>query len=458
MGVNERVKHIHLIGIAGAGLSAIARILAGKGYRVSGSDRAASPVLEELARLGVSATVGHRAENVHGADLVLASSAVSEDNVEIQEARRLGIPVLRRREFLAWLTQGYRVIAVAGTHGKSTTTAMVAWILERAGLSPTYIIGGTLVDINTNAGVGEGPFFVIEADEYDHAFLGLKPHLALITVVEHDHPDCYPTLEDMKEAFARFLGQVRPSGRVVGCGDEEVVRELLGGLQREVITYGLREGNLWQAVDLGANGAGGRDFKVYQGRREWGPFGLRVPGVHNVKNALGAIAAAYQLGVDPEAAGEALRSFRGLKRRFEVKGEAAGVVVVDDYAHHPTEIRATLAAVRERFPGREVWAVFQPHTYSRTRALLEEFAASFADAHHVIVSDIYAAREVDDLGVSARDIVARMRHPDAMHIGPLDEVAAYLLERLRPGSVLITLGAGDGYKVGERVLEGMSGR
>ncbi len=449
---------IHLVGIGGAGLSAIARVLKERGYEVSGSDKAHSPLLEELAREGVRVFVGHEEKNVHGADIVLISSAVPKDNPEVQEARRLGIPVFKRAEFLGWLTRGYRVIAVAGTHGKSTTTAMIAWILEKAGLSPSYIVGGLMADSGLNARHGRGPHFVIEADEYDRTFLGLRPFLALVTALEMDHPDCYPDLEAMKEAFEEFLGRVEPGGYIVGCGDEENVAEILAKVKGNVITYGLKDGNVWQGESLGLGSGEGHSYQVKMGSRAWGPFNLAIPGLQNVKNAVGAIAACYILGVEPELSGLALSSFRGLKRRFEIKGEAKGVIVVDDYAHHPTEIKVTLAAARERFPGREIWAVFQPHTYSRTKALLEEFAQSFHQADHVIICDIYAARERDDLGISSLDILALMDHPDAKHIGSLEAVAFYLEEHLRPGSVLITLGAGDVYQVGEKVLEALRGK
>jgi len=451
--VLDRVKHIHLIGIGGAGLSAIARVLLGRGYQISGSDRNPPSGLDDLKEAGVRIFEGHRAENVHGADLVLASSAVPDDNVEIQEARRLGIPVMRRREFLGLLTEGYRTIAVAGTHGKTTTTAMIAFILKEAGMSPTFIVGGEMWNLGTNAGVGEGTYFVIEADEYDHTFLGLNPYVAVVTAIEMDHPDCYPTLGDMLGAFRQFLARVSSDGLILGCGDEENVREVMSGsYEARVISYGLDGENKWRAVGVRPNRKGGNDFVVVNRDREWGPFSLGIPGLHNVKNALAAIAASYHLGVEPAQAGGILARFRGVRRRFEVKGEAGGVLVIDDYAHHPTEIKATLAAVRERYPDREIWAVFQPHTYSRTLALLEQFAASFDEAHHVIVSDIYAARERDDLGVKARDIVDIMQHPDARYIASLEEIADFLLANLRPGTVLVTLGAGDGYKVGERVL------
>lgn len=446
-----------MVGIGGAGLSAIARVLKERGYEVSGSDRAFSPLMEELAKEGIRVFVGHKGENVHGASLILISSAVPGDNPEIQEALKQGIPVLKRRDFLGWLTQGYKVVAVAGTHGKSTTTAMVAHILDRAGLSPSFIVGGIFADSGLNARHGQGEYFVIEADEYDRTFLGLRPFLAIVTAVEMDHPDCYPDLDSMKEAYIEFLKQVEPEGYIVVCGDEENVVEIMARVGRPFITYGLENGNTWQAEPLNGSETGGRHYVVRMGKRTWGPFTLAIPGLQNVKNALGAIASCHCLGVDPEIAGVALGSFKGLKRRFEVKGEARGVIVVDDYAHHPTEIRATLAAARERFPDREIWAVFQPHTYSRTRALMEEFASSFSKADHVVLCDIYAARERDDLGISSRDILALMDHPDARYIGSLEAVAFYLREHLNPGSVLITLGAGDVYRVGEEVLGWLRG-
>jgi len=370
--------------------------------------------------------------------------------------------VVKRDWVLGYMTRGRYTIAVAGSHGKTTITAMIALILTEAGLDPTFIVGGILEDLGTNAKAGQGEHFVIEADEYDRTFLGLKPNIAVVTNIEMDHPDCYPRLDDMVEAFREFVKLVPKAGCVVGCGDEERVRELLEARSWKlkagrVITYGLGEGVDWRAVDIRPNELGGNDFVALHDGRVVGEFGLRIPGIHNVANALAAMAVADHLGIDPARVRKALQGFQGVKRRFEVKGEAGGVTVVDDYAHHPTQIRTTLATARERYPGRQVWAFFQPHTYSRTKALLDDFAASFADADHVVVSDIYAAREFDDLGVSAADIVARMAHPDARYIADLDDVIVYLLPRLRPGDVLITLGAGDGYKVGEGILAGLKG-
>ena len=451
---------IHFIGIGGIGLSAIAKILLEEGYRVSGSDLQSSSLTANLEALGASIYKGHAAGNVGPAELVIMSSAIQPDNPEVVAARQRGIPVIKRDQMLGRMMVGRYGIAVAGTHGKTTTTALIAWLLTQAGLDPTFIVGGVVENLGTNAQAGQGEHFVIEADEYDYTFLGLKPRLAVITVIEMDHPDCFRDLDEMTEAFKKFVSLVPEDGCVVGCGDENRVRAVIGELEGsegekgkpQVVTYGLGAGVDWQAVEIRANEVGGSHFVALKERQPVGAFGLQLPGLHNVKNALAAIAVADHLGLDLTDVGTALREFRGTKRRFEHKGTAGGVIVIDDYAHHPTEIRATLAAARGRYPDSEIWAVFQPHTYSRTRALLAEFAESFGDADHVIVVDIYPAREYDDLGVSAADIVVRMTHPDARHIATLDDAADYLLRHLKVGDVLITLGAGDGYLVGERVL------
>jgi UDP-N-acetylmuramate--alanine ligase len=451
---------IHFIGIGGIGLSAMAKILLEQGYQVSGSDLQSSPLTANLEALGASIYKGHAAGNVGPAELVIMSSAIRPDNPEVVAARQRGIPVIKRDQMLGRMMEGRYGIAVAGTHGKTTTTALIAWTLTQAGLDPTFIVGGVVENLGTNAQAGKGKHFVIEADEYDYTFLGLKPHLAVVTVIEMDHPDCFHDLDEVTEAFIKFVSLVPRDGSVVGCGDEDRVRAVIEELAEskgkrgrpQVITYGLSAGMDWQAVEIQANGFGGSDFVALREGQPVGRFSLQLPGLHNVKNALAAIVVADHLGLDLAGVGTALREFRGTKRRFEHKGTAGGVIVIDDYAHHPTEIRATLATARGRYPDREIWAVFQPHTYSRTKALLTEFAESFGHADHVIVVDIYPAREYDNLGVSAADIVARMAHPDARHIAGLDEAVGYLIQRLKPGDVLITLGAGDGYLVGERVL------
>ncbi len=454
-------QHVHFIGIGGAGLSAIARVLMEQGTVVSGSDLALSPAAEALARDGARVLIGHRAENIAGAEVVIASSAVREDNPEIQAARAAGIPVLRRAGVLGRLMEGHIGIAVAGTHGKTTTTAMIATILWEAGLDPTFIVGGTLAGRGINARAGGGPHFVIEADEYDRTFLALSPQVAVVTNVEHDHPDCYPTFVDFRAAFAEFVARIPPDGLLVACGDHPVAREL--GEERmaqggAVAFYGLGRRVQWTARRVHPNPSGGTDFLVVRAGRPLGEVRLRVPGRHNVLNGLAALAVTDHLGVPFPSARSALEGFRGVGRRFEIKGEVEGIVVVDDYAHHPTEIRATLAAARERFPGRPVWAVWQPHTYSRTKVLLGEFARAFDQADHVLVLPIYAAREQDTLGVSSADVVARMAHPDVRLVGSREEAVALLGAEVRPGDVVLTLGAGDGDRVGEWLLIALRGR
>lgn len=449
----------HFVGIGGTGLSAIAKVLLEQGHQISGSDLKMSLMALALAEMGATVYEGHDATNLEQPDVVVVSSAVPINNPEVVAARQRSIPVMKRDRVLGEMMAGRVGVAVAGTHGKTTTTAMIALILIEAGLDPTFIVGSVVENLGTNARAGQGPHFVIEADEYDHTFLGLRPWLAVVTTVEHDHPDCFPTPEAVMDAFTHFVALVPDDGCLIVCGDDPNARRLCDKRREargKVTTYGLREGWDWRAVDLRLNDVGGNDFVVLRHGQPVGEFRLRIPGVHNALNALAALSATDELGVPLARSRAALAEFQGTKQRFEHKGTAGGVTVIDDYAHHPTEIRATLAAARERYPGCQIWAAFQPHTYSRVRALLDDFAASFADADHVIVTDIFAARERDTLGLSAADVVQRMAHPDAHHIAGLEAAADYLVAHLQPGDVLITLGAGDGYVIGERVLREMA--
>ncbi len=451
-------QHIHLIGIGGAGLSAIARVLMEQGAEVSGSDLALSPVTESLARDGARIFVGHRAENVDGADLVIVSSAVPASNVEVLASQAAGIPVLKRPEFLGRMMDGRLGVAVAGTHGKTTTTAMIASILLEARRDPTFIVGGVIAGLGTNGRAGEGSLFVIEADEYDRTFLSLKPTAAVVTIVEHDHPDCYPTFAEFRAAFDEFTRLVPRDGLLAVCWDDPVARELGERRRAEgtaVTFFGLGQEAEWRAEEVRPNFAGGMDFLATRRGQVLGLVRLRLPGVHNASNAMAALAVADFLGVPFRVARAALTEFRGVGRRFEIKGEADRVTVVDDYAHHPTEIRATLRAAQARFPDRSLWAVWQPHTYSRTRTLLGEFAQAFDAADHVIVLPIYPARETDTLGVSSGDVAAAMQHPDVRCAESLDEAVVWLGTEVRPGDVVLTLGAGDGYRVGEWLLEAL---
>ncbi len=453
--------HIHLVGIGGAGLSAIARVLLELGAEVSGSDLVISPVAEALARDGVQVFAGHSADHVKGADLVVVSSAIPEDNVEIQVAQADGVPVLKRPAFLGRMMDDKQGVAVAGTHGKTTTTAMISTVLLEAERDPTFIVGGVISALGTNARAGESDLFVIEADEYDRTFLSLKPQVAVITNVEHDHPDCYPTFDDFRAAFEAFANLVPDDGLIVVCSDDPVARRI-GEDQRasgkHVTFFGLESGAEWCAEKVQPNFAGGVDFLAVRDGETLGLVRLRVPGAHNASNAMAALAVADFLGIPFRVIGDALRTFQGVARRFEVKGESDNVVVVDDYAHHPTEIQATLQAARERFPDRPLWAVWQPHTYSRTQSLMAEFAQAFEAADHVIVLPIYAARETDTLGVCSADVVAEMEHPHARCAGSMEEAVVWLGTDVESGDVVLTLGAGDGNKVGEWLLEALEER
>jgi len=458
----DMTKRVYFIGIGGAGLSAIAKVLLELGWRVAGSDEQLSPLAQALAMQGAVVHEGHAVENIDQADaeVVIISSAVPAENVEVVAAKERGLPVLKRADFLGQLMEGRAGVAVAGTHGKTTTTGLIAFVFDRAGLDPTFIVGGVLADYGTNARAGQGRPFVIEADEYDRMFLGLKPTVAVVTNVEHDHPDIYPTLMEMQEAFRAFTHLLPNDGLLVACARDVFAKRLAQERQDlgwPAVTYGFRPDDNFRADLPQPNGAGGYDFLVVKNNQTLGLARNRLPGEHNVLNSLAALAVADHFGVPFNTARNALAEYRGVGRRFEVKGEARGVTVVDDYAHHPTEIRATLAAAKRRFAGRPVWVVFQPHTFSRTRTLLADFAASFNDADHVIIVDIFRSREAPDPSVSAADIVKAMKHPDVRYIPALADAAADVGARLKSGDVLVTLGAGDGDWVGLEVLKRLKG-
>lgn len=445
--------HVHFVGIGGIGLSAIARILLQRGYTVSGSDLQLSPITQALVQLGARVYQGHSAENVGQADVLVASSAVPRDNPEVLAAQHKHIPVLKRGRMLSALMESRYGIAIAGTHGKTTTTAMIGLVLEQGGLDPTILVGGVVPELGTNAKNGKGSHFVVEADEYDRTFLELSPQIVVVTSIEMDHPDCFTDLQDVSEAFRSFVSRVPADGLVMACGDDDEVMRMVQAHRRpHVATYGLGRGLDWRATNLRRNLLGGNDFQVIARGEKRGEFQLSIPGLHNVSNAVAAIAIADHLRVDLDEARDTLRRFQGVERRFEVKGELDGITVVDDYAHHPTEIKATLAAARQRYSGRRIWVVFQPHTYSRTGALLSEFAAAFDDADRVIITAIYAARETDDLGISANDLVKVMKHPHVSYIADMSNVATSVSQELRAGDLLITMGAGDVWRISQEVL------
>jgi len=460
------MTHVHFIGIGGSGLSAIARFLLEQGYQVSGSDRALSPLAADLKKEGVTVSMGHAAENVVGADWVVRSSAIPDDNSEVVAALASGIPVYKRADFLGRLMAppDKDGIAIAGTHGKTTTTAMIAWTLYQLGADPSFIIGGVSQNFGVNARAGKGKAFIIEADEYDHMFLGLRPRYAVVTNIEHDHPDIYPTPAEFFAAFKEFIKLVPENGALVISGEDKGAAELAQEARRmdkRVVGYRIAEnqktgsGEWILAQNVMVNNLGGFTFNVVarlqSGSNYVSGIQLRVPGLHNVRNALATLGVTSLMGYSLADAAKALSEFKGTGRRFEVKGEANGVIVIDDYAHHPTAIRATLDAARARFPARHIWVVWQPHTYSRTQTLFDEFVGSFGEADEVIVSEVYAAREPKQ-AFSAEQIVKAMYHPAAHFIPTLPEISDYLVSHLKSGDVLIVMSAGDADQVSTEVL------
>ncbi len=462
-GGDDTRPRVHLIGIGGAGLSAIAHVLLERGIHVSGSDRQESERTRRLASAGakIFGRQGAVAElaglpDRERPDVVLISSAVDETNPERQTAQRLGIPVVRRESFLPPLLAGRDVIAVSGTHGKSTTTAMIVQTLQANGCDAGYIIGADLPGFG-NAHAGTAAEFVIEADEYDRMFHGLTPMVAVVTNVEWDHPDCFPTPTSFVDAFRQFVAQVRAEGCVVSCGDDPGAEALRTGRATENgpiwLTYGLREGCDVQAAGETVGGGGGYAAAVQSEGESIGRLQLQAPGIHNLRNALAALTVARRCGVPAAQVLASLHQYSGIDRRFELKGTRRGVTVVDDYAHHPTEIQATLAAARNRFGERRIWAVFQPHTFSRTRALLHKIASSFDNADAVLVTDIYAARESGDRAMAAAEIAVASPHPSIRHSGDIEETSTLLHGEVTAGDVVLTLGAGTSHRIGETLLE-----
>lgn len=443
----------HFIGIGGAGMSAIARIMLQSGYRISGSDLQDTTVTRRLARMGARVFKGHDRRNIEGADVVVVSSAVPPANEELQHAKELGIPIVHRVDMLVRLMDGKKGIVVAGTHGKTTTTSMIGIILERAGLDPTLIVGGEVDDIGGNAKLGSGEFVVAEADESDGSFLRLRPFVSVVTNVDDDHLDHYGDMESVMNAFKGFVSLTHPNGFTVLCADGGWREALRESCPSRVLTYGMGDKNHVTCRDLTFNGAGS-SFVAIAGGRELGQVELVVPGGHNVLNALAAIAVCAELGVGFDDIKRSLARFTGVHRRFQTLGEVGGVWVVDDYAHHPTEIRATLEAARKLARGRLI-CVFQPHRYSRTKRLFAEFARSFTKADELIVTEIYPAGEQPIEGVSGRLIVdsaVAQGYDTARFMVELDRISEELVTRVRPGDLVLFVGAGNVWTAGVELV------
>jgi UDP-N-acetylmuramate--alanine ligase len=447
----KKIQHIHFVGIGGSGMSGIAEVLLNLGYKVSGSDLKATPVTDRLEKLGVKIAIGHRPQNIEGVHVVVTSTAVSSQNPEVMAAKTKGIPVIPRIEMLAEIARLKYTIAVAGTHGKTTTTSMVAEVLQAGGFDPTVVVGGRLKRLDSGARLGKGDYLVAEADESDGSFLKLSPALAIITNIDNDHLDYYGTFDKIADAFVEYAGRVPFYGCVIVCLDDPHVRAHLPRISRRVVTYGTDPSAQVQATNISINDH--TEFDVVENGKTLGRATLQVPGLHNVCNALAAVATGLELGISFAKITEGLAAFDGVGRRMELKGERDGITVIDDYGHHPTEIRATLSALRDRYPKRRLVALFQPHRFSRTQSLWNEFAHAFEKADRVYVMDIYPAGEEAIPGVNSDLIVKAMQsvHPHAKN-APKPFSAETLRAELAPGDVLLTLGAGDVWKCGEQLL------
>ncbi len=453
------MTHTHLIGIGGTGLSAIARVLIERGENVSGSDSQSSPLFESIREAGAKVTIGHAAENVAGADLVLRSSAIPDDNVEVQAALEAGIPVVKRNDYFIDFLSEHQTIGVAGSHGKTTTSAMITWMLSHLGLEPGFIVGGDVENLGINASAGNSSLFVIEADEYDYMFWGLRPEIAVVTNIEHDHPDCFPNKEIYFEAFKGYIDRVKKDGLLTACLDDSGAKILMDFAEEQgkrILSYSLENSKAdYYSKNYLAIPNKGYQFEVYKGTDKLTKLSLQVPGKHNILNALAALIVADQLGQDLDTAAIALGKFIGAGRRFDVLGEVNGIIIIDDYGHHPTEIKATLAAAKARYPDRRLWAIWQPHTFSRTFELLEEFGKAFKEADQVLLTKVYASREKQPPTFKPGNLVSAIHHPQVQYRAEHAEASKFLLENLKEQDVVIVFSAGDATEISASVFQSL---
>lgn len=452
-----RTRHIHMVGIGGIGMSGMAEILLQKGYTVSGSDMNAGETIERLDELGARITIGHDEQNIAGADVVVYTSAVkAENNIETKAALEQGIPVIKRAEMLAELMRMKYGVGVAGTHGKTTTTTMIGHVIQDGSFDPTIMVGGKVHSFSkTNAVVGKGDIIIVEADEFDRTFLRLSPSLAVITNIEAEHLDIYDNLDDVKGAFIEFANKVPFYGAVVLCLDDPNVRSIIPSIERRTITYGLTPQAQVRATNIEVDHFESR-FTVINEQEVLGDITLTAPGEHNVKNALAAVATGLELDIDFKHIKSGLERFEGVFRRFQLKADRDDVMVIDDYAHHPTEVQATLKAAREGWKNRRLVAVFQPHLYSRTEELYKEFGLSFFDAEICVITDVYPSREEPIEGVTGRliaDAAKEYGHRQVHYVEDKQALPEKLEQIVEAGDVIITMGAGDIYKYGETFVE-----
>ncbi|MBI5044177.1 MAG: UDP-N-acetylmuramate--L-alanine ligase [Nitrospirae bacterium] len=455
----KKIKHIHFVGIGGIGMSGIAEVLLNLGYKVSGSDMNLSDTTKHLKDIGAVIYNGHSASNIESADVVVISSAVSQENEEVKAAKKLLIPVIPRAEMLAELMRLKYGIAVAGAHGKTTTTSIIATVLARGNIDPTVVIGGKLNSFGTNAKLGQGDFLVAEADESDGSFLKLSPTIAVVTTIDEEHLDYYKNLDAIKKAFLSFVNKVPFYGLAVLCLDDKNIQDIIPSVEKRYVTYGFSAQADFAAKDIELKGFES-SFKVINRGKELGRFILKMPGLHNVYNALAAVAVGLELEINMDAIKKAFAEFSGVQRRFQVKGEINGVMVVDDYGHHPTEIKATLAAAKSGWDKRTI-VIFQPHRYTRTKDLMKDFATAFYQADVLILTDIYAAGETPIEGVTGERLYETIKghgHKEVMFIKNKNEIPDYVLKMLKKDDIVITLGAGDVWKIGGEIVERIQGQ
>ncbi|WP_027359873.1 UDP-N-acetylmuramate--L-alanine ligase [Desulforegula conservatrix] len=454
----QKKYHIHFVGIGGIGMSGIAELLINLGYTVSGSDIKKTDITDRLSEIGGNIFECHEPENIDGADVVVISSAVSPANPEVAAAREAGIPVIPRAEMLAELMRLKYSIAVAGAHGKTTTTSMIAAILGKAELDPTVVIGGKLKSIGLNALLGKGDYLVAEADESDGSFLKMSPAIAVVTNIDREHLDHYGNMENIKDAFSKFINSVPFYGTSVVCLDNEALQDILPKIKKRHITYGLSSQADLQARAIKLEGFRST-YSVFHHSKKLGDITLNLPGIHNVYNSLAAIAVSMELGVNFEHIRDAFATIQGVQRRLELKGEAKGAKIFDDYGHHPTEIKTTLAALREIYPENKIIVVFQPHRYSRTRDLFDEFIKSFYQSDSLVLLPIYAAgeQEIPELSHnSLGEAISAHGHREVLAFDSLEEAADHVFSSIKSGDVVLTLGAGNVWRLGERIIS-MSG-
>lgn len=452
--LDKKDSHVHFIGIGGISMSGLALILANLGFKVSGSDIKSTNITEQLTDKGIKIYIGHDQSNIKGSDIIVHTAAIKEDNPEMIKAKELGLPIIERSVLLGEIMKKYQYsIGISGTHGKTTTTSMVSLSLLNAGYDPTITVGGELESIGGNLKIGNSQYFVTEACEYVESFLKFHPYIAIILNIDEDHLDYYKDINEIAEAFLKYAKLVPNDGYLIINNDDPRKDKIIDNVACNKVTFGINNTSDYQAVNICFNELGFPNFDVLHADTLLGKVQLNIPGTHNIYNSLASVACSMKLGINFETCKNSLLKFKGAKRRFEIKGKINNATIIDDYAHHPTEISATLKAA-DKYPHNKIWCIFQPHTYSRTKALLGEFSEAFCNADKIIITDIYAAREKNTFEIHSKDLVAKLQDnkKDAIYIKDFDEIYSFIKQNFKENDLIITMGAGDIYKVGEMLL------